>query len=334
MEAPEAASRIVGTGAFMLAEYAQGDHIAFKKNPNYWGSGRPLLDGFRVDFLRDAQTMTAQLEAGALDLVVSPTSRDAVRLQSDSRYQVFINRQTAAVSTLAANTTKAPTDNKLVRQALNYALNRKRFAETVLLGIADPRSLPWRSTSPAYESSKENFYAFDLDKAKSLIVQSGVSDVELDFVYNGNITETASLAQIYKADLASIGVTLNLAQVDNATFLQQVNQLAYRGVIGLAGFQGAFEPATGLTSSKNYNPSSNAAGFKSDRYTQLIEAASVEPDLAKRKTLYSQINDVLLDESFLMIVTTNPPVVAARSGVNGVSFDFHEGIVPADMWLS
>ncbi len=153
-------------------------------------------------------------------------------------------------------------------------------------------------------------------------------------MYNGNITATASLAQIYKSDLATIGVTLNLTQVDNASFLEQVNQLGYRGVIGLAAFQSGFEPATGLTSSKNFNPGSNAAGFKDDRYTQLVNAANIEPDLNKRKVLYSQINDILLDESFLMIVTTNPQVVVARGGVNGVYFDFHDGLVPADMWLS
>jgi peptide/nickel transport system substrate-binding protein len=334
MEAPQAAARIVGTGPFILAEYAQGDHISFKRNPSYWQSDRPYLDSFTVAFLKDAQSMTAQLEAAAQDLVVSPSPRDAVRLQSEDTYQVMINRQTGAVSTLAANTTLPPTDNKLLRQALNYALDRKRYADTVLLGTADARSLPWRTVSPAYEASKENYYNFDLDKAKSLLAQSGLSDVALDFVYNGNITETGSLAQIYQSDLNSIGVTLNLTQVDNATFLDSVNQLNYHGVIGLAGFQSAFEPATGLTSSKNFNPLSNAAGFKSDQYTQLINAANVEPDLAKRKALYSQLNDILLDQSFLMIVTTNPPILALRQNLHGVYFDFHDGIVPADMWLS
>jgi peptide/nickel transport system substrate-binding protein len=334
MDAPQAAARIVGTGPFVLSEYAQGDHISFKRNPSYWQSGKPYLDNFTVAFLKDAQSMTAQLEAGAQDLVMSPSPRDAVRLQSDDRYTVMINRQTGAVSTLAANTTLPPTDNQLLRQALNFALDRKRYADTVLLGTADPRSLPWRTVSPAYEASKEDFYNFDLEKAKSLVAQSGLSDVALDFVYNANITETGSLAQIYQADLASIGVNLNLTQVDNATFLDSVNKLNYHGVIGLAGFQSAFEPATGLTSSKNFNPLSNAAGFKSDQYAQLINAANIEPDLAKRKALYSQLNDILLEESFLMIVTTNPPILAVRSGVNGVAFDFHEGLVPADMWLS
>jgi peptide/nickel transport system substrate-binding protein len=144
MDAPQAAARIVGTGPFTLAEYAQGDHISFNKNPNYWQTGKPYLDTFTVTFSKDGQSMTSQLEAGAQDLVVSPSPRDAVRLQCDNSYQVTINRQTGAVSTLAANTTVPPTDSKLVRQALNYALDRQRYATTVLRGTTNARSLPWR----------------------------------------------------------------------------------------------------------------------------------------------------------------------------------------------
>jgi peptide/nickel transport system substrate-binding protein len=83
MDASDAAARVIGTGPFMLAEYAQGDHITFKRNPNYWRPGAPYLDGFTVQFLTDAQAMTAQLEGGPVDMVVSPALRDAVRLQSN-----------------------------------------------------------------------------------------------------------------------------------------------------------------------------------------------------------------------------------------------------------
>jgi ABC-type oligopeptide transport system substrate-binding subunit len=50
------------------------------------------------------------------------------------------------------------------RQGLNYALDRKRFTDTVFKNIVRPLSLPWDSNSLAHEASKENFYTFDLDK--------------------------------------------------------------------------------------------------------------------------------------------------------------------------
>ena len=51
-----------------------------------------------------------------------------------------------------------PIADKRVRQALNYAIDRQRFAQTLMFGIVQPRSLPWLPNSPAYDASKENFY--------------------------------------------------------------------------------------------------------------------------------------------------------------------------------
>ena len=60
----------------------------------------------------------------------------------------------------------------MVRQAFNYAFNRQYFAQTIYQGTATASSLPWSTSSPAYEADKTNHYAFDLDKAKSLLAQA------------------------------------------------------------------------------------------------------------------------------------------------------------------
>jgi peptide/nickel transport system substrate-binding protein len=105
-------------------------------------------------------------------------------------------------------------------------------------------------------------------------------------------------------------------------------------VTGPAAFNSSLEPSTGLLSSKNFNPQSNSAGFRNERYAQLINAASLEPNADKRRQLYSQINDILLDEAFLLCLATNPTIVVAGTRVNGLRFDAHEGIVPAGLWLA
>ena len=64
--------------------------------------------------------------------------------------------------------------------------------------------------SPAYEAAKNTTYAFDLDKAKSLLNQAGVSNLSLYFLYTAATPEYAQMGEIYNSDLAKIGVTLNL----------------------------------------------------------------------------------------------------------------------------
>ncbi len=73
-----------------------------------------------------------------------------------------------------------PLDNKMVRQALFYAVDRKRFVDTLSLEFGTPQAKPWPSFSPAYEADKANQYAFDLDKARSVLNAAGVTGIELD----------------------------------------------------------------------------------------------------------------------------------------------------------
>lgn len=114
-----------GTGPFVFAEYAQGDHLRLIRNTNYWRKDRPYLDEVLVVIRRDAQTAVVEFEAGAVDMVgVGLSVSDLVRLKKDPQHQVLINDRTGSSFTLYANRTRAPTDNKLVRQALSYAVDR------------------------------------------------------------------------------------------------------------------------------------------------------------------------------------------------------------------
>jgi peptide/nickel transport system substrate-binding protein len=137
-EGPDARTKIVGTGPFTFVEWVQGDHFTFTRNKNYWQSGRPYLDGVSITVFKDASAQILQLEAGALDLADSPPVRDSARLRQDPQYTylgTFIGGQYFCVF---INTSVTPLDNKVVRQALDYALDRQRFADSVMLNLVGP----------------------------------------------------------------------------------------------------------------------------------------------------------------------------------------------------
>jgi peptide/nickel transport system substrate-binding protein len=333
MDGPNAKTTAVGTGPFRFVEWAQGDHLKLAKNPDYWQTGRPYLDGLQVEILRDQQTETAQLEAGALDIITNPPLRDYVRLKADSNYAGIAHTGTGGFYLIGANTTMPPLDNKLVRQALNYAINRKRFTDTILLGTSDPESLPWRQGSPAYDEGKNNAYAFDLDKAKSMLEAAGVSDLEMDILLYLSSAEYVGMAQIYQSDLAQIGVTLNIQTQDVGTWLDQVNNRKYHGLYSGPGAYAHLSPSTCFNSGKASNPNDNNSGYRSDEYTRLINSSASEVDPAKQMSLYSQLNDLFLDESFVMTMAPVLPVQVARSNVHGMVFSRHEDILHTDTWI-
>ena len=89
MEGPDATSKVVGTGAFKWVEWAPGDHITLTKNPNYWESGHPYLDGVQIGIFRDAQAMVQALEAGTLDVADLVPIPDADRLRNDPNFKTY-----------------------------------------------------------------------------------------------------------------------------------------------------------------------------------------------------------------------------------------------------
>src|SRR5579872_751638 len=67
------------------------------------------------------------------------------------------------------------------------------------------------------------------------------------------------------------------------------------------------------------DPNSNNSLFQDETYSKLIAQASSEPDAAKRKALYSHLNDILLDESFIMVLAGAPPTLVAHANVTGIA---------------
>jgi len=127
-------TKAIGTGPFVFQEWRQGEFMRFTKNKSYWQSGRPYLDEIVVNVRKDAQAMVADLESGAANLVYNLTLQDYLRLKSDANYQAQLLTPAAGMYQMQPNVTFKPLDDKRVRQALNYAIDRKRITNTVLLG--------------------------------------------------------------------------------------------------------------------------------------------------------------------------------------------------------
>lgn len=333
MQGPDAAMKSVGTGPFALVEWSQGDHITFSKNKNYWQSGRPYLDGIQTPIIKDPTAMIAQLEGGAIDVADAPLIRDFNRLKSDPKYQGLVNSQDGQHFILAPNTTVAPFDNKLVRQALRFAIDRTRMNEVALLGVGMPKVLPWLPGSPAYDEARSIANGFDLDKAAALLKQAGVSGFEMDLLPLVIFPEIDTYVQIYQSDLAKIGITANILHLDFATWLDQVNNAKYHGMYASSDGRAQLTPLTYLTASAAANPFKNNEGFKSDALVALIDQLGAEADTARQKAILDQINDLYLDESYTNVVASFPTKMLAKASVRGIDLPLFAAFGVTGAWL-
>jgi peptide/nickel transport system substrate-binding protein len=333
-QSADAQTRAVGTGPFAFQEWQQGVSLKLVKNKNYLDSGKPYLDGITWSLRVDPQNMVVQTEAGSLDGMKAPPVNDFVRLKNDPKFQALVHPATGAYYVVGFNCTVSPFDNPRVRQAFNWALDRKRFTDQILKGIVSPFSLPWPKSSGAYEEAKANAYTFDLDKAGALLKDAGVTSLETTFLLNTGLQELIDFAPIYQADLATIGVKLKIQVVEVAAWIDAVNSLKYNAVYASTGsFSQLRSPSILFTSGPVWGPLTNNTGYHNDRYTDLVNQSGLEVDPVRQKQIYAQLNDMLLDQTFVTPMAPNPPRVVLRSGVKGVTYSAHEGFVYTSAWL-
>ena len=287
-EGPDAKTKAVGTGPFTFVEWAQGQHLKFAKNPNYWQSGRPYLDGVIVNIKADAQAMVTELEAGASDVILAPTWRDFGRLKADPRYQTIKVAQPSTFHQFQPNVTFKPLDNKLVRQALSYAIDRKRMVDSVFLGETTPESLPWLPSSPAYRGREAELLHVRSRQGQGAIEPGRHQQSDHRPVYTTSDPAYAQMGEIYNSDLAKIGVTLTLKTLAIAQLLDTIQKQTYNGLYTLNDPWANMEPITLFTSSSSAQHKKNNAGYKNDQYTEMVNTVATEPDAAKRKALYCQ----------------------------------------------
>src|SRR5207247_8078973 len=122
--------------------------------------------------------------------------------------------------------------------------------------------------------------------------ESGLSDVELDVLLtnSGNYNPGVSLAQMMQADLAKIGIKLNLKIMELAAWNQAALALAQPFVRSSSVGFNNMAPSTIFTFSNVWTPPGNSEGFSDPLYTDLVQRMSAEPDAAKRKAMSDQMH--------------------------------------------
>ena len=214
------AKKANGTGPFKLAEWRPSDICHMVRNENYFKSGKPVVDELDVQVIPDVASMLINLEVGSVDVAQQIPNQEHQRLRNSQDVKLMVSPNASLTWDLMFNVNTPPFNDRRVRQAFSWAADRKRFVDSILFGVGKPKSIPWPDVSLAYDAALDNYYQFDLDKAKSLLADAGLAG-GLDAVINTcrkNEPDMAKFAEMYQADLAKIGVRLKLNEMDSAPF--------------------------------------------------------------------------------------------------------------------
>ncbi len=222
--APESIDQIkqtpIGTGAFKFDSWTQGDNIKLSRNPAYWGTPANLAD-VTFKFISDPTAAFASVMAEDVDVFSGfPAPENLPQFEADPRFQVLVG-STEGETILAMNNKVAPFDNIKVRQAVARAINRQAIIDGAMFGYGTPIGTHFAPHNPAYVDLTGQS-VFDPEKSKALLAEAGFPDGFETTLYLPPPSYARRGGEIIASQLAEVGITANITNVEWAQWLESV----------------------------------------------------------------------------------------------------------------
>ena len=325
----------VTSGAFKFVKWDKGQQVTMARNDNYW-AGAPYLDQWIYKVLPDSVAVTNQLKTGEIDIgPVDPGQFDALKTTSTVAMSEFpVPTFTFYAYQLDPSKPAGPLfQDKAVRQALLYALNRDQIVSAVFFGHGTVANSVEPPTSWAYKDKPATLIKFDKAKAESLLDSAGwakgadrtraKNGLKLKFtmITNAGNKQRESMLQIMQQSWHDIGVEATPSLIQFPQLVSQIVSIRTFDVF-LVGFNWAQDPdVSPLYHSRNTAAGGfNGAFFKNDQADQLLDQALTTLDKTKRKQLYSQFQDLMSDLQPSPVILFNTGIYGVNTRVQGTDF--------------
>ena len=310
-----------GTGPFILEKFTQGQSATFRKNPDYWDKERqPNPDTTEIRFYGKEQARVLALQSGEVDVVTQFSVSGGRALLTDPNVQT-VDLKASTHRQVHLRTDKEPFTDKRVRQALALAIDRNGLVDGLFKGRAQlgndsPFAPVFKYTDTSVAQRQQ-----DIEQAKQLLADAGMSDgfeVQLD-TWDG--FEIPDLAQLIQNNAKEIGATIKLNITDAGTYYGDavygkspwldsnmgITDYGHRGIVNV--FLGAPLLSDGTW---------NGAHFRNKEYDKLVKDFIAQSDIDQQKQRAKEIQELLLDETPIIIPYFYDFLTGVRKGIAGV----------------
>ena len=328
----------IGTGPFKLDKYLPGDRAEYVPNKDYWEKGKPYLDRFVIRTIPDLSALAINLESGAVDCIWQPSWLDLVRLrdQGGGKYVIDMGTPGANIYDIAINTKQEPFNNKKVRQAVAWSMDRARFCRTVLQGLSEPQNLMWPKISWAYFKDMEGRIGYDLEKAAALLKEAGVGSFETEIMTSSKQSYgMGDFATMLQADLAKIGIKGKITDLETAAYNTRMQQKRDISISCHTYGRCNRDPGSLLTGAIAYYPEKENGWtrLENPEYERLRAEVNTYLEREKRLPLFRRIQEIMLDECCTIVVAPQQRPWAYASYVKGFALDHDNSPLVAGFWL-
>ncbi len=318
-------SRVIGTGPFLFKEWVQGDHVTITRNDAYYDEP-PLIDALTLQVQPNSDAAVLALQNGQIDAVeiLPPEQVEAVRNTPGLKVEIYdFFQMTFYAFNLDRDRTPLFQD-KEVRQALFYALDRDSITRNIFLGYGEPAVGTQPRLSPAYAPDRMTpQYSFDPNKARELLAAAGWTDtngngtvdkngqeMEFDLLYVGGEAVVDQIVSYMQEAWKAVGVNMEPRSVSGGALIDALESHDFQ--MALLAFSLSPDGSQGpLFTCDAYQGGFNFWGYCNPTYDELDRLQKREFDPAKRRELLIQQSQIIWEDQ---------PVGVIRFGVARTGF--------------
>ncbi|WP_226574318.1 ABC transporter substrate-binding protein [Acuticoccus sediminis] len=319
----------IGTGPFTFGEWRPQVSLTAPAFENYWrGEGMPYLAAVEVNLREDIDKGNA-LRAGDLDIV--NVDRDvARRLSQDPNLRTTTLKDSTWYFVAFNNRNpRPPFDNPKVREAIMHAIDKRAFMQFLAPEtgvVSNQMVMPGHVYYDEAIAEADKYKAADLDKAKAMLADAGVdpSEVTIDLV-----SWQENYPQVVVQMLRRLGFKVEHSALDDLGAQNRLGQYDWDMDVMASGPRADIFLRFVRLMSDGPNPVL-WGGIQDPELDAVIKAAVAETDEAKRKALYSEAFQRVLDNDYLMVLGHAPNAIAMRRAVKG----YEPGFTWSPNWAS
>jgi peptide/nickel transport system substrate-binding protein len=326
-----------GTGPFKFVERVRGQRITLARNDDYWGT-KPYLDKVVFRPLPDPSARVAALRANEVDMIAVPPPDSVASLQQ-SGFQLS-DGAPPHVWYLSFNMNDPIMKNKLVRQAINLAIDRQGMATNLLKDTVKPAYDVQAPANAAYVQNTEA-YGYNPDKAKQLLAQAGFpngfSTQMMTSVDGSGQIIPVPMAEYIQQNLAKVGIQIQLQTTEWISYLTKWAQGTPPGVGWAQQSWGMTTPywlyiATSSTLKAPSGP--NVGGYDNPELDKVMNQAISSTSEAQAVELWKQANRIVTDDAAIAPIVNDKAPYILSPKVRGFVSPSEEWYDLTTVWLS
>ena len=313
----------VGTGPYKFVSW-ETDTLTVAKNEHYWKPGLPKIDKLVIHSTPENGSRMAMLQAGEAQYIY-PAPPELVKVLEKSPNLDVVSSRSIYARYVAMNTLRKPFDDKRVRLALNYAVDKAAYLKVVFNGYGVPLDSPLPTLLPGHVSQTP--YPYDPAKAKALLAEAGYPNGFETVLWGGNSTITVRGLQFLQQQLAAVGVKVSVEPLESGVAAAKIwnvktpeeatTMLHYTGWSASTGdADWGLRP---LLYGKAFPPVLfNTAYYDSPKLDADIEAGLTTADAAKRLAAYADAQAVAWQDAPWIFLGSDDNLSAKAKNVSGI----------------